>query len=239
MKLTFFARIPYYLAACLLASHATAGQANITQAKTSVATQKRQQASIPLKYIKQDIDFLASDAMKGRQVFTKEIDRAASYISARFKQANLKPFKGSYRQRFDIYHIEPKQLAVTINGTAIDQDKLTLATTTSQLNWTQNSKVEVHVVTKAQDLRQVLTEINHQGGDHLVVVHHRHEAMFKRYQAYFAKGLTKLDNAPTGTIVMALDNNAHIKEFSASASAAITTKSLSNVVGVLPGKAIP
>ncbi|REL27395.1 M20/M25/M40 family metallo-hydrolase [Thalassotalea euphylliae] len=194
---------------------------------------------ISLANIKKDIEFLASDALKGRKVFTPELDRAANYIAARFKQAQLEPFKASYRQQFDIYNIKPAALAVTLNGKKVPAEKLALASTAKSLNWTANSKIVTHVVGKEQDLRQTLSKINQQGDDHFLVIHPSHQDLFQRYQAYFAKGLTKLNNTPTGTILMVLDDSQQIDEYSASGSNAITTKALTNVIGVLPGKTKP
>ena len=45
------------------------------------------------------IHVLASDEMKGRKVFTPEIDKAADFIAAEFKAAGLQTWhnSGSYR----------------------------------------------------------------------------------------------------------------------------------------------
>lgn len=46
------------------------------------------------------VKYLASEELKGRGLGTPEIDLAAEYIAEQFKQAGLKPLKGSYYQKF-------------------------------------------------------------------------------------------------------------------------------------------
>ena len=202
----------------------------------SANTQENQSAFIALTDIKQDVEFLASDALKGRKVFTPEIDRAANFITKQFKQAKLVPFNASYRQQFDIYNKVPTTATVTLNGQTVQAQDLAWTSTANNFSWATGSQVASHIIGKGEDLRQTLHQINQKGGDHFIVVHSSHQALFKRYQAYFAKGLTKLNNKPTGTIVMVLDDTDEIKQFDVSGSTTTTTKSLTNVIGVLPGK---
>ena len=55
------------------------------------------------RYLK-DVTYLASDALKGRGNGTPELDQAADYIAAQFRQAGLKPAgeNGTYFQPFEV-----------------------------------------------------------------------------------------------------------------------------------------
>jgi hypothetical protein len=65
---------------------------------------------------------LASDEMKGRRVFSPEIDKAADFIAVEFKAAGLETWNngGTYRQEFSV--INPRFLGAsgTVNGVQID-----------------------------------------------------------------------------------------------------------------------
>jgi hypothetical protein len=58
--------------------------------------------SITAEQLKRDLDFLASDDLKGRNTPSPGFDTAAEYIAARLKKAGLKPLgdNGTYFQRY-------------------------------------------------------------------------------------------------------------------------------------------
>ena len=69
--------------------------------------------------IRQHINFLAADSLKGRNTPSPELDRAAEYIAAEFKRAGLKPLQGSYFNNFNLSTIRlgnENALAVTTGG---------------------------------------------------------------------------------------------------------------------------
>ncbi|WP_448212176.1 M28 family peptidase [Colwellia sp. MEBiC06753] len=198
-------------------------------------------ANIDLESVKQDIEMLASDELKGRRVFTEEIDQAANYIAERFKSSGLAPFNGSYLQGFNIATITNTQLEVTINNLTINQELVTIASSNTSINWQHSgdvagSTVKVTIIGEHDNLRKALADINMQGGEHLALVHPKHQALFKRYKAYFDQGLTKLNTQDAGTLILALSEIDKIEQFSVIAQSKITEKQLTNVVGVLPGK---
>jgi hypothetical protein len=63
------------------------------------------------------VDTLASDAMKGRQTPSPELDSAAAYIAGEFRQAGVEPVDGSYFQQYSL-KIERlgEQNTLAING---------------------------------------------------------------------------------------------------------------------------
>lgn len=52
--------------------------------------------------VKEKLEFLASDELKGRQTGTEGIDKAAGYIETFFKENNIKPFYETYRDSFEV-----------------------------------------------------------------------------------------------------------------------------------------
>ena len=53
------------------------------------------------KRMMETVKFLSGDELKGRGLGTVELDKAASYIAQKFKEAGLKPLGDSYFQEFD------------------------------------------------------------------------------------------------------------------------------------------
>lgn len=196
-------------------------------------------ASINIDAVKNDVTFLASDQLKGRSSFTPELDTAAGYIAKRFKSAGLQPFKKSFLQTFPIYSFTPSSISLTINDIEIADEQLALASTAKQVHWSQDSDVTITYIKEGDNFREVLSTLNQQGGDHLVLAHSSHQEIFARYKRYFNNGLTKLHSVNQGSIVLALTNLTAMKHFSVNGKTNITNKTLTNVVGVIPGKTKP
>ena len=141
-------------------------------------------------------------------------------------------------QSFTVHQIKPQALAVSLNNNDISNENLAIASTMAKLSWQQGS-AQTHVIGKDDDMRATLSKLNQSGGQHLVIINTAHTKLFKGYQGYFKRGLTKLSLEHRGAIVMVLSDEANIEKYSVSASAEITEQSLTNVVGVLPGVESP
>ena len=198
-------------------------------------------AKLSMENVTRDITYLASDDLKGRASFSPEIDQAADYISQRFSEIGLTPMAGNsnFKQSFSIYSISPKALNVSLNGQGITPENLTMASTMETFRWQQANAVKTHTVAEKDDLREIISGLNQQGGQHLVLVHPAHKDMFKRYQHYFNRGLTKLELGHQGAIVMALTEITKPNQLDVTGTTATKKQRLTNVAGILPGKSKP
>lgn len=217
--------------------------------------------SITLSQVTKDVTYLASDELNGRGNFSSDIKKAADYIAMRFKENSLVSAKKistqSFLQTYQVAKTTPTKLSLYLNNHEITADNLAMATSRATINWTfgstnhkQNTNIdnafEIINISATDNMREVLSSLNQQGGNYLVLINPAHTGIFKRYQEYFQKGLTKLaqDDAHStsqGAIVMALTNtsieNIHTVQFSGKSES--STYELTNVVGVLPGKTKP
>ena len=198
-------------------------------------------AEISLKSVTYDISYLASDKLKGRANFSKEIDQAADYISQRFNQIGLLPMAGNqgFQQTFSIFNIKPTSLTLSLNNTPLDANNLAMVSTMTNFSWQQVDAVKTHIVGENDNFRDKLAALNQQGGQHLILLHPSHQALFKRYQRYFQRGSYKLKLAHQGTIVIALTETNQLTSLQVTGSSTIKKQRLTNVVGILPGKSKP
>jgi Zn-dependent M28 family amino/carboxypeptidase len=60
------------------------------------------QASININEIKESVEFLTSDDLKGRNTGSEGIEMAASYIESKFKKNLIKPYFKTYRDTFNV-----------------------------------------------------------------------------------------------------------------------------------------
>ena len=188
-----------------------------------------------------DITLLASDKLAGRANFSSGIDEAADFISKRFAEIGLTPLKGlnSFKQTFEISKIIPDSIHLTLNGKKVAPTSLAMASTMESIDWQDAAKFNSLVIGQKDDMRAVIRELNQQGGKHLVLLNSAHAKLFARYRSYFQRGLTKLDLSHKGAIVLVLTDETAINTVDLKATASITKQSLSNIVGVLPGKSRP
>jgi len=204
-------------------------------------------STITLEQVTKDVTYLASDELQGRDNFSQDIRQAASFIANRFEEVGLTPKSNttSFKQHYVVQRIKPDTLSVEINGQVFASESLSMATTLTDIAWSHdnvkaNSAINTVIIDENDNMRTALRKLNNQGGQHLVLLHPKHEKSFKRYQSYFARGLTKLvdesDNTQGGVIVIALTDIKEVKSFTVKGNAKVTETTLSNVVGVLPGK---
>jgi hypothetical protein len=191
-----------------------------------------------LDTITKDITYLASDQLKGRASFSEGIDVAADYISQRYQEICLVPMSGakSFKQTFSITNIAPSLLNATLNGNVISDDHLGMASTIENINWTTGKEFSTHVIGKDDNMRAVIGGLNQKGGKHLVLINSAHAKMFAGYRGYFSRGLNKLQLDHQGAIIMILTDETAVNAIQITASTKISKQTLTNVVGVLPGK---
>ncbi|MFT5760282.1 MAG: aminopeptidase YwaD [Alteromonadaceae bacterium] len=193
--------------------------------------------NISAEQVIRDITYLASDKMQGRANFSTEIDQAANFISERFAQIGLKPLQGeaSFKQTFSVTHILPTSLHATLNNVVIAENDVAMASTLPKLSWHDSKKIQTHVIAEQDNMRDVLRKINSDGGQHLVLISRAHAKTFAGYKGYFQQGITKLTLEHQGAIVMILTDEIDVTAIDITATATLSKKSLTNVVGILPG----
>ncbi|MBZ5858520.1 M28 family metallopeptidase [Flavihumibacter profundi] len=175
---------------------------------------------------------LSSDDMKGRAVFTPGIDKAAAFIASEFEKTGLqKPSNGNgYLQTFHM--LKPTLISVegTINGESIDPKNLIVITPLPDLSIGEKSGYEIVQIGKGAELFSEAYKHYSSGKNRLVLVDTSFSANFLRL-TYFKRQLPE-NNANTvfllGTAVPAT--------YAIKARHSFTSSSLSNVVGIIPGK---
>ncbi len=116
---------------------------------TSVFAQKKLNSSLSIdnKDLKTYMEYLASDAMRGRSTPSVELNEAAEYIAKEFRKFGLKPVNDSYFQTVDFcasdLNVSKCKLTITKNGQTEDFEIKTNYTPTFE---TGNGDVTSQVV---------------------------------------------------------------------------------------------
>lgn len=194
--------------------------------------QKNAESTINAREAERIERILASDDMKGRKIYTPEIDRAADFIAAEFKAAGLQAFNktASYRQEFSMISAKMASTSCTIDGQSFDAKNVVAITCKPELVVTEKSGYETAIIGAGKNIFREAQKFVQAGKNYLVFVDTSFAKNFTRLSA-FRRGLFKSDKS-----VVFVMTTADPKTFTIETKHDITEQKLANVVGVLPGK---
>lgn len=178
------------------------------------------------------ISVLASDEMRGRGVFSPEIDKAADFIAAEFKAAGLQTWNnsGSYRQEFSL--VRPKFISASaqLDGADIDQKNIIVVTCQPQLKMDNTSGYEKATIRAGMNLQAEARKLVRNNKNTIAWV----DISFANSFGNLARLKSSLFKTNTSTIFILTDKEPAV--YSVEATHEITEQKMANVVGVLPGK---
>ena len=191
--------------------------------------------SIQEKDVKTVLNTLASDKMRGRMSFTKDIDNAADFIAAEFKKTGLAYLKGqnTFLQKFSVFKTSLKTVSGNINGTAITMQNIVAVSTKPVLDINNQSGYKIEKIENSQAFFSKAMGAVHGKENVIVMVDTSCGKLFKRL-SYF----TQANFEKPWSVIFVLGSelpttyNIHIEQN-------IQAQKLQNVVGVLPGKSKP
>ncbi|HKC36387.1 MAG TPA: M28 family peptidase, partial [Chitinophagaceae bacterium] len=178
---------------------------------------------------------LSSDDMRGRRVFTPDIDKAADFIADEFKKAGLQTMSGNNGFKQEFVMVRPKFISAAGNfdGEALDAKDIIVVTCFPQLKINEASGYEKVFIKAGDTLQNVARRLVRSNKNLLVLVD-------KGFAANFGN-LTRLKNSMFKTdksVVFVLSDKDPAK-YEIEAVHEITEQKLMNVVGILPGKSLP
>lgn len=199
---------------------------------TSFLLAQKTDAVINAKEVHRIESVLASDAMKGRKVYSPEIDKAADFIATEFKAAGLKPWNSSNSFRQEFVMVIPKQISLVanFNNTAFDPAKIIVVTSQPELTIDQSSGYETAIIKTGGNLFQPAMDFAGTKKNIIVMVDTSYAKNFSRL-SFLKRSLFKTDK----NLVFVLGNELP-QNFSITAKHEIKEQKLANVVGILPGK---
>lgn len=175
---------------------------------------------------------LASDAMRGRKVFSPEIDQAADFIAAEFKAAGLQTFNGanSFLQPFSVL----RSLSVNVEGswgeTTLNNSNAIAISAVPKQVINRQSGFEIDTIKPGVNFRRAVGSVVQGKRNVIVLVDPSYSQWFSSAN-YFRRAIF------TGakTVVLILGTSVP-DNFTIYVKQELEEKKLANVVGVLPGK---
>jgi len=202
------------------------------------ATQCIAQQEMDENYVSHIVRTLSADEMMGREAFTPGADMAADFLSKEFETSQLDKFPGltSYKQQFDMYSLATESMHVNINGTDVATDDVFAIVDQEELSWNNPEEVKVMKVGESERLPDIFRQASAQEDDVLILVHTSHKDIFARYKQYFDRGARKFEVNKEKDIVVVITEHTELEQMKVMIKNSVSTASLTNVIGVIPGK---
>ncbi len=235
MKYRFF----YFISIAVLVFLAVSGCCNIQEIATTQnaitnfvsTTNNKNNNPITVKETERIITTLAADDMRGRKVFSPEIDKAAAFIADEFKKAGLQtpPGNNSFLQQFSLVRAMPLKIEATLDNIAIDSKEVLVVTNQPKLVVTQNNGYEKITIKAGAKLQQAAREIIQSNKNAIVFV----ERSFANNFLNLARLKAQQFKIEHSIVFVLADKEA--ASFAINAEHQITEQKMANVVGILPG----
>jgi len=180
--------------------------------------------------------FLSSDEMKGRRVYTPDIDKAAAFIANEFSKTGLQKLAGnpSFLQEFSMVKARFTGLTCLLDTMAITSKNVIVITTQPELSLTEKSaNLEMVSITAGNNFFAEARKYVNAAKNYLVLVDSSYRNNFYR--------LTQLKNnlSKSATTAIFVLGAKKPTTFSVMATHEITEQKLANVVAMIPGKTKP
>jgi len=178
---------------------------------------------------------ISADDMQGRRSFTSGLEKAGDFISNEFKVAGLKTLdnSGNFRQTFTMVKAKTISASGSFDGQALDEKNLIFISTRPELTVTEKSGYEKVQIKAGENIRAVISNYIQAKKNYIVLIDTSFSKLFPRLAGL--KNQQFKSDYNTVFILTVADP----KQFELQNRQEITESSLSNIVGVLPGKSKP
>lgn len=203
-----------------------------------LAAQCIAQQEIDESYVSHIVKTLSDDDMMGRAAFTPGADMAADFLVKEFETTGLDKFPGlnSYKQQFDMFSLSQQEVSIKLNETTFTSSDIFALVDQKTLNWSNLEEVKVMTVSESDRLPDVFRQASAEEGDVLILVHSSHQDIFMRYKQYFDGGGRKFELDKEKDVVVVKTDITNLDKIDIMIESEVNTESLTNVIGVIPGK---
>jgi Zn-dependent M28 family amino/carboxypeptidase len=178
---------------------------------------------------------LSADDMQGRQVFKPGIEKAAGYISMEFKEAGLTPLPGfkDFRQSFQM--VDPALTGATavFDGATIDKKNIVAFTPDSSIDISADDHYKKLIVKSPTDFSKVFFTYFESDQNVLVLVD---TSLAKRFARLANFHMPQFEGSGNRIFILTTIDP---QQYRIQIKQSITKKTLSNLVGILPGQTKP
>jgi hypothetical protein len=178
---------------------------------------------------------LSSDVMQGRQVFTPSIEKAAAFITKEFQQAGLEPIPGfkDFNQTFDMVNPESLDASLILDNVQVDKKNLVVFSAETSLTITQDDHYQKVFVKNAADFGSTVLKYLESEGNVLILVD---TSLVKKFKRLADLHMPQFSGKGNRIYILA---SADPQKFQIEIRQKMKKQSLTNLIGMIPGKSKP
>jgi len=178
---------------------------------------------------------LSADDMQGRQVFKPGIELASSFIQNEFGEAGLKPLPGSkdFKQTFVMVDPSFTEVTATLDGVPVDRKNVVALTADSALTISTGDNYKKLFVKNQNDFNKIVLA-NLQSDENLLIF--VDTSVGKRFSRLSNFHIPQFEGGGNRIFILTA-TDPHIYQIQIKQKT--TRKTLTNLVGILPGKSKP
>jgi hypothetical protein len=180
-------------------------------------------------------NFLAADNMKGRKLYSPELDRAADFIANEFRMAGLQPLaqQTDFLQKFSLVRAKQTAINAIVNGNAVPSTEIAVITTKEHALFTQADGFEVVRISDQDVFSSTARKYLGMKKKLLVLCDPKHNSSLANFTRY-KSGM--FSDQPD---VIFLSATTAPTTWSVDVTHEINRQQLMNVAGMIPGKSRP
>lgn len=183
------------------------------------------------------IQTLSSDDMMGRDAFSPDIEKAASFIASEFEQIGLKHLdaENNYHQEFTVYSFKNDESSVSLNGKEIDSHSYFTRTFQKDITWNEKN-VRIERISEDDNLRRKVRDFTSDSLSSLVIIDESHLEWFNRYRRYFSRPDRSLNPKTEQNDIFILSSAKNINSVDIELNNKIDSLRMFNIAGKIEGK---
>jgi hypothetical protein len=195
-------------------------------------SQPKADAVFNVSEVKRIETVLAADEMRGRKVFTPEIDKAADFIAAEFKNSGLQTYNNAsgYKQEFAMVQAKFISATASFDNTALEQRNIIAITSQPLLKINQSSGYEKVWIKQGSNLQTEARKLLRDNKNTLALV----DKSFANSFGNLARLKNSMFKSATNVVFILTDTDPAAYDIEVKHN--ITEQKMANVVGVIPGK---
>ncbi|SFB31581.1 M28 family peptidase [Algoriphagus aquimarinus] len=177
---------------------------------------------------------LSADDMKGRQLFSPELDKAADFIAGEFQKSGLEFFgeNDSYLQSFNMLLATPAQVNGNLDQEALSGSNVMVNSTSESVKVNSLTDYELVKVAKDANFTQLVSPLLRSEKNVVVLIDPSHASNFARLARSTGRAKFPTDYSQ----VFIITENLNPRSLALTVTNTVTKQPLKNVVGVIPGK---
>lgn len=188
--------------------------------------------------IKENLEYLTSDDLKGRENGSPELLECGQWIASQFRDMGLQSpsFCDDYLQKITLLKVRNIYKTLFLNTIEISDESFFTLGQFERISVNSTSEFKIFFIGEDDDINTAFFEIKNFTSSYAVFVHPIHKRRFERFKQYFTRENLELEHPLKSYSLWVLTDEEKIDDIQLVSRNDIVKTELYNVIGTLPSK---